>query len=204
VAEQFGNLRNTLGSILGIFTILRWLRTLLAKLTGRPPPADATALTPASFARFEGWPGADRHGPPRLSKKPFFFFLMAAFGLPYLMGKLIGALAATAGDRARLPGPDAPLDPAKLDFCRALYDFTPEAGAGVHGIDLAVRKGDLVAVLSRTDPLGNASQWWRCRARDGRVGYLPGVYLELARRSDVPARAGSSLSASVASDGHKG
>ncbi|KFY15185.1 hypothetical protein V491_05747, partial [Pseudogymnoascus sp. VKM F-3775] len=36
VAEQFGNLRNSLGSILGIFTILRWFRTLIAKMTGRP------------------------------------------------------------------------------------------------------------------------------------------------------------------------
>ncbi len=40
-------------SILGIFTLIRWIRTLIAKITGRPPPADATALTPAAFARFD-------------------------------------------------------------------------------------------------------------------------------------------------------
>ena len=57
VAEQFSNLRDTLGSVLGIFTLMRWIRTLLAKLMGRPPPADATALTPAAFARFESQPG---------------------------------------------------------------------------------------------------------------------------------------------------
>ncbi|KAJ9648494.1 Peroxisomal membrane protein PAS20 [Coniosporium tulheliwenetii] len=38
VAEQFGNLRQTLGSILGIFTLMRWFRTAVAKITGRPPP----------------------------------------------------------------------------------------------------------------------------------------------------------------------
>src|SRR5438045_7751522 len=96
VAEQFGNLRNTLGSVLGIFTILRWLRTLLAKITGRPPPADATALTPAAFAQFEGRTvlpnGTPAGAPARLSKKPFLVFLLAAFGLPYLMGKLIRSL----------------------------------------------------------------------------------------------------------------
>merc|ERR1712000_133617 len=77
VAEQFGNLRNTLGSILGIFTLMRWLRTLFAKITGRPPPADATALTPAAFARFEGRPGPNGEpGPPRASRKPLLFFIL--------------------------------------------------------------------------------------------------------------------------------
>lgn len=200
VAEQFGNLRNTLGSILGIFTILRWFRTLFAKITGRPPPADATALTPAAFASFEGRKvmpdGSPTPGAPKLSKKPFLVFLVAAFGLPYLMGKLIKALATSneAAERARLeaggvqfgpdgqPIPQAAIDPSKLDFCRVLYDFTPESGAAVQGVDLEVKKGDLVAVLSKSDPMGNASEWWRCRARDGRVGYLPGIYLEMARR----------------------
>src|SRR5690242_5767020 len=102
VAEQFGNLRNTIGSVLGIYTLLRWLRTLIAKITGRPPPADATSLTPSNFASFlsgnrnsnavttlpDGSPA-----PARPSKKPFIVFLVAVFGLPYLMGKLIRVLA---------------------------------------------------------------------------------------------------------------
>lgn len=203
VAEQFGNLRNTLGSILGIFTILRWLRTFFAKITGRPPPADATALTPAAFASFEGrshLPDGSPAVPPKLSKKPFLVFMVAAFGLPYLMGKLIRALASSqeAAEKARLEregvkfGPDgqplqqAAIDPSKLDFCRVLYDFTPETGASVQGVDLEVKRGDLVAVLSKSDPVGNPSEWWRCRARDGRIGYLPAVYLEVARRSGEP------------------
>ena len=67
-----------------------------------------------------------------------------------------------------------------------LYDYRPELPRGqqrTEGIDLKVRKGDLVAVLAKTDPAGMPSEWWRCRARDGRVGYLPGVYLEVVRRS---------------------
>lgn len=200
VAEQFGNLRNTLGSILGIFTILRWIRTLIAKITGRPSPADATALTPAAFASFEGrkiMPDGTPAAPaPRISKKPFVVFLLAAFGLPYLMGKLIKALATSqeAAERERLAaasvqfGPDGqpipvqPMDPTKLDFCRVLWDFTPEPTAAVQGVDLEVKKGDLVAVLSKSDPLGQPSDWWRCRARDGRMGYLPNSYLAPAGR----------------------
>lgn len=196
VAEQFGNLRNTLGSALGIFTIIRWFRTLIAKITGRAPPADATALTPAAFASFMSGrsPSASlpdgSPAPPKPSKKPFFMFLVAVFGLPYLMGKLIKALARSQEEEARrrqqLVGANgepasAEADPTKLDFCRLMYDYTPETQES-NGIDLAVKEGDIVAVLSKSDPMGNASEWWRCRARDGRVGYLPGPYLETIER----------------------
>ena len=203
VAEQFGRLRDTLGSILGIFTLLRWARTAIARLTGRPLPADASALTSSSFARFEGRPpppgaAADR---PRASRKPLLFFLLAAFGLPYLMNKMIKglaaaqstqeseaqrqALAARGGDAS---GNVVAVNPATLEFCRVVYDFSPEMAH--QGQDLSVRKGDLVAVLSKQDPFGNPIDWWHCRTRDGRVGYLPSSYLETIKRGPA-ATAGS-------------
>lgn len=194
VAEQFSNLRNTLGSILGIFTLLRWIRTLLAKITGRPPPADATSLTPSAFASFQGLTSSSSannpNSPPTPSKKPFVIFLLAVFGLPYLMSKLIRSLASQNAQQqnpqqAAIEGPESnnalsqPIDPSKLLFCRVLYDYTPPNPSPTEGIDLSVKKGDLVAVLSKMDPTtGQESQWWRCRSRDGRLGYLPGVYLE--------------------------
>jgi peroxin-13 len=190
VAEQFGTLRDTLGSVLGIFTLMRWIRTLIAKITGRPPPVDATALTPAAFARFEGRQGAvPEGGAPKPSRKPLLFFLLAAFGLPFVMSKVIRSLAANAEEeerRRQMVASQQQLDPSKLEFCRALYDFTPPQGQAATGVDLEVRKGDLVAVLSKTDPLGNASEWWRCRARDGRIGYLPATFLEVLRKPGQP------------------
>ncbi|KZL69143.1 Pex13 protein [Colletotrichum tofieldiae] len=194
VAEQFSNLRDTLGSILGIFTLMRWIRTLIAKITGRPPPADATALTPAAFAKFEGrqpiGPDGAPLGPPKASRKPLFFFLLAAFGLPYLMRKMINTMAASAEEEERrrmaLAGEQQTLDPSKLDYCRLLYDYTPQPGNAVKDVDMDVRKGDLVAVLSKSDPMGNPSEWWRCRARDGRQGYLPATYLEVIKRPGQP------------------
>jgi peroxin-13 len=208
VAEQFTNLRNTLGSILGIFTILRWLRTLFAKVSGRPPPADATSLTPSAFASFRGLPpsSAPNHSSsPSPSRKPFLVFVLAAFGLPYLMSKLIRSLASQSPnnpynqpvlgpDGTILPGQQL-LDPSKLEFCRVLYDYNPihnpsTGHASATTLDLSVKKGDLVAVLSKLDPMGRPSDWWRCRSRDGRVGYLPGVYLEaVKKRAEIEERA---------------
>jgi peroxin-13 len=205
VAEQFGNLRDTLGSVLGIFTMMRWIRTLIAKLTGRPPPVDAQALTPASFARFEGrsGPGAER-GPPKPSRKPLFFFMLAAFGLPYVMSKVIRSLAANAEEEERrrhMVAAQQSLDPSKLEFCRVLYEFSPatQGQAVVQGVDLEVHKGDLVAVLGKSDPMGNPSEWWKCRARDGRIGYLPATFLEVMRKPGAPVAAIKDTAASESS-----
>ncbi|KAL2271086.1 hypothetical protein VTJ83DRAFT_457 [Remersonia thermophila] len=191
VAEQFGNLRDTLGSVLGIFTLMRWIRTLIAKLTGRPVPVDAKSLNPASFSRFEGR-SMPEGGPPKPSRKPLLFFLLAAFGLPYVMSKMIRSLAANAEEerRRQLVAAQQPMDPSQLEFCRVLYDFSPatQGQAVVQGVDLEVHKGDLVAVLAKSDPLGNPSEWWKCRARDGRIGYLPSTFLEVMRKPALASR----------------
>ncbi|KAF1997625.1 hypothetical protein P154DRAFT_578733 [Amniculicola lignicola CBS 123094] len=188
VAEQFGTLRQTLGSVLGIFTLMRWIRTAIAKITGRPPPASSKELTAANFAAFAGRSVDGSPVAPKPSKKPFIMFMVAVFGLPYLMGKLIKALARSqeAEEKRRMEAnPEAygAIDPSKLEFCRVVYDFTPDTNMNsVQGVDLAVKKGEMVAILSKTDPMGNPSEWWRCRSRDGRMGYLPSPYLEVIQR----------------------
>lgn len=127
-------------------------------------------------------------------------FMVAVFGLPYLMGKLIKALARSQEEeeqKRREANPqlydgDGSIDPSQLEFCRVMYDFSPETNNSVvQGVDLVVKKGDLVAVLSKTDPMGQPSEWWRCRARDGRMGYLPGPYLEPIQRRQAQITSGS-------------
>ena len=54
-----------------------------------------------------------------------------------------------------------------------------------NSMELSVKTNDLVAVLSKTDPTGNPSEWWQCRTRNHSVGYLPGVYLKPFVRKPV-------------------
>lgn len=187
-----------LGSVLGIFHILHYFRTLFAKVTGRPPPADPASLTPSAFAAFHGFsPGGSlANQTSTLSKKAFFILVLAIFGFPYLILKFIHSRAssqpqpsssgaiALGPDGTPLPG-QQPLDLTQLEFGRVLHDYNPEPATDESvRVDLPVKQGDLVAVLHKCDPMGQPSEWWRCRARGGRVGWLPGIILEPIKRRE--------------------
>ncbi|KAG0237331.1 Peroxisomal membrane protein PAS20 [Actinomortierella wolfii] len=171
VAEQFGHLRSYLGQILSVFALLRWAKSLVYRLLGKKMPVNTQELTPGNFQEFQAR--------PRLSKRPIVIFLFAVVGLPYLMGRLIRALSrqpeqqqiTAAGQVA------APVNPQNLDFARALYDFQPSSPQ-----ELGFRRGDIIAILSRQDPLGQESQWWRGRLRSGEMGLFPCNYVEIINK----------------------
>ena len=162
VAEQFGNLRDTLGSLFGIYALMRYFRVTMAKLRGQPILPEQPDITTDSFNQFDP---SGPPPPPSLNKKPLVIFLLAVFGLPYLMGKLIRAMARSAPQRIT----SRPLDLGSAQFYRAVFDFTPRNGAQ----ELGLRKGDIVAVVVQ-----GQGGWWRARARDGREGFVPSNYLE--------------------------
>lgn len=147
VIDQFGQLRNALGSVLGLFGLVRWMKELL---TGR---RDAGGLR-GEFKEFiNGRPVQGPSGPPtpRPSKKPLIIFLLAIFGIPYAMHKLVRVLnerqreqqAQLAGGQAGLP----PLDPSQLTFARALYPFEASSPA-----ELALKENEIVAIMGKIDP----------------------------------------------------
>lgn len=182
VAEQFGHLKQSLGSILGIFALLRWSRSLLAKITGKAQPPN---LSVSEFAKFSGGAGGGVPRPNRPSFKPLLIFLAAAVGFPLMIGRLVRSMA----NQAPHGGTNAEgevVDPSQLEFCRALYDFVPENPQ----IELQLKNGDLLAILSTQDPSGSPSQWWRVRSRDGRTGYVPSTYVEvIPKQQGLPAPA---------------
>lgn len=170
LVEHFGNLRSTIGGIILSIPLIRLLRSLVNKLLGRPPP---TTITPYSYARFE----ARTSGEPRPSRKPLVLFVLAIFGLPYLMGKLIKALAEKQAIEHQAPNGEIIIDPKRLDFYQAVYDFTPQDP----NVEIALSKGDIVAIIQKLD-----GGWWRGRKRDGSMGFVPGNYLDIIPRREAP------------------
>lgn len=182
VAEQFGNLKNALGSFLGIYALIKYCKRLLAKITGGRLIKDTSKVIDAKeFAKFEAKQEATRNSTAkRISLKPLLIFLAMAIGTPYLLNKLVLHLA----KKRNLPLPgqfpgqqqqQEPIDVSSIDFGRALYDFVPENPQ----VELPLKTGDLVAILSKLDPSGRESQWWRVRSRSGQTGYIPGNYVEI-------------------------
>lgn len=137
--------------------------------------------------------------------------MLVVLGIPYLTSKLVRSLTSSQSQphpqNGVVLGPDGtplpdqqPFDPLKLEFCRALYTYDP-----ITNRDLPVKKGDIVVVLSKNDTSGQPSEWWHCRARDGRSGWVPGSFLEVIKRRGeldrVPAGKAMSTAHSVDVEG---
>ena len=193
VIDQFGQLRNALGSVLGLFGLIRWMKELL---TGRPTSGNLNH----EFREFiNGRPiqGPISSPPPKPSKKPLIIFLLAIFGIPYAMTKLVRILSERARVQAASSGGDAvlgqmpPLEPAMLTFARALYPFTPSSP-----MELALKENDIVAITAKLDPrtgtevdprLEVEGEWWRGRTREGKEGWFPKKWVEvLQKRNPEP------------------
>jgi len=179
VAEQFSQLRMALGQVVGIFGFVGWLRGWW-KGDRRNFRNDFKKFLRGEDVGASGHPAA-----PKPSRKPLIIFLIAVFGLPYLMHRVIKHVA------ARLPPPPPihigadgqpqVIDPANLTFVRAVYPFETKDPE-----ELALKKGELVAVLFTTDPVtGAEAEWWKGRTREGREGWFPRNFVEIIKKKSM-------------------
>ncbi|SAM05295.1 hypothetical protein [Absidia glauca] len=179
VAEQLGHLKSYLGQVFSIFALYRLVKKVFNKVTGRTEPGNPMEMNLSEFQQFE-----QAAAQPKMSKKPLWIFLAMVVGIPYLMHKLIQRISSNQQlqqqQMMQQQGglPDQQIDPSKLEFARATYDFVAESP-----MELNLKKGDIVAILSKTDPNTNAtSQWWRGRLRDGTMGMFPANYVEIVQK----------------------
>lgn len=191
LAEQFGNLKNALGSLLGIYALINFAKKFFYKVTGK---TYNHGINLKEFNKFESRQKRlednlkkSANGGKRISLKPLLLFLAASIGFPYLLSKAIQKLNQQQQRRlGQLPGQQPggvldPVNPSSLQFARALYDFNSENP----NIEIDLKQGDLVAILSKLDPMGNESKWWKVRSRSGKVGYVPSTYLTVIERKKV-------------------
>lgn len=193
VIDQFAALRDVLGQVLGVFGLVRWVKGVLSG-EGVVPRG---ALSQEFEAFVNQQPGGSK-GQPKPSKKPIIVFFLAIFGIPYLMHKLIKRLSERppvlpdgtllSQQQLSLTQPGATLDPSKLTFAHALYEFNTSSPQ-----ELALKKGDIVAILLMTDPVTGSleTEWWRGRTRDGREGWFPRKFVEIIVRKGQESPSGT-------------
>lgn len=191
---------------LGLFAVLAWLKKVLKKLLGLSSDSGSASIG-GSYSLLQEFknlknktlPSNDkqnRQGNKKLSLKPLFVFLVALIGLPVVMSKFVRYIEQqqqtqqqhrldTHENRASnaasgIPATAGKIDPRTLEFARAIYDYIPETQHEQVGgwNELKLSRGDLVAILTDVDG------WSHCRARDGRVGYVPTNYLEIIKRGE--------------------
>ncbi|KAF5097466.1 hypothetical protein DV451_003812 [Geotrichum candidum] len=193
VAEQIGHLKNTLGKVLGIYAILRWIKKILAKIQGKELPPDEEMEGEGAQECAEHTENTDgstdksrmKREPlgSRPSYKPLVIFLSVVLGIPYLLSRAIKSIAEQNRiQQAQIQehyGYQPQMTPVgndhPLEFCTALYDFIPENPQ----IEIELHKHDLLAIIAKEDPTGQPSQWWKVKTRDGRVGYIPSNYVQI-------------------------
>ncbi|KAI0065013.1 hypothetical protein BV25DRAFT_1881615 [Artomyces pyxidatus] len=188
VVDQFAQLRNVLGSVLGLFGLVRWMRELL---TGR---RGARGEMRGEFRDFiNGRPvQGPMPPPPKASKKPLVIFFLAVFGVPYAMHKLVKILTERAAQQQLqgqlLPNGTVlpPLDPSQLTFARALYAFAASTPS-----ELSLQENEIVAIMGKLDPTTGMevdprmeveTDWWKGRTREGREGWFPRKWVEVLER----------------------
>jgi len=208
VVDQFAQLRNALGSVLGLFGLIRWLRDVL---TGRRGSGNNTEMR-SEFRQFlNGRPvqgpaaRPPQPPPPNASKKPLIFFFIALLGIPYAMRKLVKILADHAAQQQQeqqqqqhhlqhqqgqqiLP----PLDPSQLAFARTVYAFQASTPS-----ELGLQENEIVAVMGKLDPstgmevdprMEVETEWWKGRTREGREGWFPRKFVEVLERKAPEAK----------------
>jgi len=186
VVDQFSNLRNALGSVLGLFGLVRWMKELLSvnRSSANPMQNEFKAFV-------NGQPVQVPQGPPapKPSKKPLVIFLLAIFGVPYAMHRLIKILSERAPPPNALQ--NAPFDPSTLTFARAKYAFNAASP-----VELSLKENEIVAVMGKLDPATGMevdprtevdTDWWKGRTREGNEGWFPSKWAEVLERKKIAA-----------------
>ncbi|KAF8490594.1 hypothetical protein BU17DRAFT_104137 [Hysterangium stoloniferum] len=84
---------------------------------------------------------------PKPSKKLLIFFLIALFGIPFLMHRIIRSLSPRLPPPNHLPNEQV-IDPSNLVFARPGFAFNTK-----DSVKLALRAGGIVAILGTVDPV---------------------------------------------------
>ncbi|OBZ91348.1 Peroxisomal membrane protein PAS20 [Choanephora cucurbitarum] len=183
VAEQYGNLRHYLGNIFNVFALIRWIKRVLYRLVGKTPPPELNDPVPdQNDEHLQITENDSNQGtapplpPPTVTRKrSILLFLALVTGLPYFIYKLIQRSnrfrQQQMQTRMMIPQYGGP----PPETARVMHDFVAEAP-----IELSLKQGEKVEVLSKVDPAtGAPCEWWQGRSANGVIGIFPANFVQI-------------------------
>ena len=192
VAEQFRYLREMVGSFFGLFALMKFLKKILhiiskgkvglpstntdnsSKGSSSSSSDDQNKLTEEfDEVKFRNKQTEDNGRKKSMSLKHVFLFITVVFGFPLLLERSISILH----KRRSIIYQSRPIKSFKQELARAIYDFIPENPR----IEIALKKNDLMTVISKMNPQGKESEWWKVKTRENKIGYVPYNYIQMLR-----------------------
>ncbi|QRW08805.1 mitochondrial inner membrane protease ATP23 [Ceratobasidium sp. AG-Ba] len=161
VADQLSQLRLLLGQVAGVFGLVGWLRGWWR--------GERKGSMADDFRRFMRGDNGANNGAPRPKQKAVYRHLACHLWTSVSHAQLVRALS------ARLPPPPGAeqIDMSKVQFATAIFEF-----ATTDPVELALKKGDLVAIIGRTE----GGDWFRGRTRQGKQGWFPANHVQILKR----------------------
>lgn len=177
--DQFNFFKFSIGKILSLFDLIKWTKRALGVGSSSSTNGESWGDSFKSFDPNDST-RLNNNKPPRPSRKPIVIFFLTIFGIPYLMNKLIKAIAARQAKQEALrlsQDPQAALisiDPNQLTFVKSIHPYH-----STQPQELNFNQSEIIAVLSPvTQEEREKFGWWRGRLRNGKMGWFPKNYVE--------------------------
>ncbi|WBW74258.1 peroxin 13 [Schizosaccharomyces osmophilus] len=166
VMDNFKKLRLSIGSLFSIVSLINRLKVFIYNILGIKSNNPLTMNNYNSIRTEEYKPSSKK------SKLLSGLLFASLFVFPYAIIKISRKIY----EKEKIIAKEKKSKSIQeLEFCKAEFDFATREPT----VELALRKGDIIAVLSKYDSNGATTGWWYGRKRNGEKGWFPSNYCAL-------------------------
>ncbi|EPY51735.1 peroxin-13 [Schizosaccharomyces cryophilus OY26] len=163
VMENLSKLKVSIGSLFGIISLIRRLKRFIYNILG------IKLAKPPNMSDYNSFDVEESKPSSKKSKLLSGVLFASLFVFPYVLIKMFKKIYEKEKIIAKEKNSKLLQD---LEFCKAEFDFVPREPT----VELGLKKGDIIAVLSKTDSNGTETGWWYGRKRNSERGWFPSNY----------------------------
>ncbi|EPX70577.1 peroxin-13 [Schizosaccharomyces octosporus yFS286] len=180
VMDNFQMLRLSIGSLFDIVSLVKRLKLFISNILG------VQSNNPLTKDEYDSYHIEESKPSSKKSKVLSGLLFTSLFVFPYALIKIFKKIY----DKEKIIAKEKKSKSIQeLEFCKAEFDFASREPT----VELALRKGDIIAILSKYDSTGAKSDWWYGRKRNGEKGWFPSNYCTLIPMKEQLEKIGTQL-----------